>query len=68
MGVFSSLNNIRDISLNPEYGAFMGYTQEELEANFGPHIEAAAPGRWGWERESFWTPSGSATTAFTSTG
>jgi hypothetical protein len=42
MGVFSSLNNIMDISLDSEYGAFMGYTQEELEANFGPHIEAAA--------------------------
>ncbi|MDR2488461.1 MAG: ATP-binding protein [Desulfovibrio sp.] len=42
MGVFSSLNNITDISLEPEYAAFMGITHEELAANFGPHIGAAA--------------------------
>jgi hypothetical protein len=34
MGVFSTLNNLVDLSLEPEFGAFMGYTQEELENNF----------------------------------
>jgi hypothetical protein len=42
MGVFSSLNNIRDISLDPEYAAFMGYTHEELETVFAPYIARAA--------------------------
>ncbi|MDR2076907.1 MAG: AAA family ATPase [Desulfovibrio sp.] len=42
MGVFSSLNNVTDISLEEKYGTFMGYTQEELEANFAPHIEDMA--------------------------
>jgi hypothetical protein len=42
MGVFSSLNNINDISLSPDYAAFMGYTHEELEENFSPFIERVA--------------------------
>jgi hypothetical protein len=41
-GVFSSLNNLTDISLSTEYSAFMGYTQEELEKNFAPFIAETA--------------------------
>jgi hypothetical protein len=36
MGVFSSLNNINDISLDPEYADLMGYTHDEPVKNFGP--------------------------------
>ena len=42
MGVFSSLNNICDISLEPEYAAFMGITHGELTANFALFIARAA--------------------------
>jgi hypothetical protein len=38
MGVFSTLNNITDISLLPEFAALAGFTQEELENNFKPFI------------------------------
>jgi hypothetical protein len=38
--VFSSeLNNLTDISLEPEFGAIAGFTQEELETSFGPLID-----------------------------
>jgi hypothetical protein len=42
MAVFSSLNNLIDISLEPNFGAFMGYTQQELEKNFKPFIAEAS--------------------------
>ncbi|MDR1314349.1 MAG: ATP-binding protein [Deltaproteobacteria bacterium] len=42
MGVFSSLNNLADISLEEKFAAFMGYTQEELESYFAPFIDRAA--------------------------
>jgi len=34
MGVFSAINNLRDISMSEEYGTLCGYTQEELETYF----------------------------------
>ncbi len=40
MNIFSGLNNLTDISLNPEYAAICGYTQQELEACFFDHISA----------------------------
>jgi hypothetical protein len=42
MSVFSVLNNLEDISLDSDFGAIVGFTQEELDANFAPHVEAAA--------------------------
>jgi hypothetical protein len=42
MGVFSTLNNLRDISLIPKYGAMCGLTHEELKYYFKPFIEKAA--------------------------
>ncbi|MDR1040222.1 MAG: ATP-binding protein [Deltaproteobacteria bacterium] len=42
MGVFSSLNNLIDISLEPNFGTFMGYTQQELEQDFKPFITEAS--------------------------
>ena len=38
-GVFSGLNNLKDISLSDKYGDLVGYTQKELEDNFGDWIE-----------------------------
>jgi hypothetical protein len=43
MGVFSVLNNLKDISLDPDFGEFMGYTQEELEKNFGLYLASSPP-------------------------
>ncbi len=34
-GVFSGLNNLNDITYDPQYGAICGYTQNELEETFG---------------------------------
>ncbi|GBU20917.1 ATPase AAA [Fibrobacteres bacterium R8-0-B4] len=42
MGVFSTLNQLTDISLKEEYGALFGYTEEELVDNFGEHLESGA--------------------------
>jgi hypothetical protein len=42
MGVFSTLNNLVDISLWPEFASIAGFTHDELERNFQPHIKAAA--------------------------
>ncbi|MDR1313344.1 MAG: AAA family ATPase, partial [Deltaproteobacteria bacterium] len=42
MGVFSRLNNLRDISLYPDFSTFMGYTHEELQTYFAPFISTTA--------------------------
>ncbi|GHV34011.1 ATPase AAA [Synergistales bacterium] len=42
VGVFSALNNLRDISMSDDYATMLGYNEEELLANFGCHIDAAA--------------------------
>ena len=38
-GVFSGLNNLKDISMSKEYAGIVGYTQKELEDNFGDWLE-----------------------------
>ena len=38
-GVFSGLNNLKDISMSENYGDIVGYTQKELEDNFGDWLE-----------------------------
>ncbi len=40
-GVFSGLNNLQDISMKEEYSDIVGYTQQELEDNFGDWFEKA---------------------------
>jgi hypothetical protein len=42
VGIFSQLNNLIDISLFPQFSAFMGYTHEELKTYFAPFITATA--------------------------
>ena len=36
---FSGLNNLNNISMDPDYATMLGYTQEELEGNFAGYIE-----------------------------
>jgi hypothetical protein len=42
MGLLSVFNTYTDISSNPDYGAMLGFTQEELEYYFADHIELTA--------------------------
>ena len=42
VSLFSDLNNLTDISMDAKYAEMFGYTQEELEANFGDRITALA--------------------------
>ena len=41
-GVFSTLNNLNDLSLNENYGALLGYTEKELVDYFSEHLDAGA--------------------------
>jgi hypothetical protein len=42
ISIFSDLNNLTDLTMNPKSATLLGYTQEELESNFDEHIEALA--------------------------
>jgi hypothetical protein len=39
VSVFSKLNNLTDITMDVRFATMLGYTQEELEANFAEYIE-----------------------------
>ncbi|NPA11532.1 MAG: ATP-binding protein [Epsilonproteobacteria bacterium] len=39
--IFSGLNMLEDISLNPDFGNICGYTQENLEVNFKEFFESS---------------------------
>lgn len=42
LAVFSGLNNIVDLTYDPNYATMLGYTQAELEANFAEHLDRRA--------------------------
>jgi hypothetical protein len=42
MGIFSAMNNLKDISMKNEYATMLGYTEDELLSNFGGHIDRTA--------------------------
>ena len=42
LSVFSALNNLNDLTLQPEAATLLGYTEEELDAFFGEHLRAHA--------------------------
>ena len=42
LAVFSGLNNIIDLTYKKAFAAMLGYTQAELEANFGEHLDRRA--------------------------
>ena len=52
VSVFSDLNHIADLTLDPRYADICGLTQEEVERNFAPEIEGALQNKGG-ERESY---------------
>ncbi len=39
VSLFSGLNNLRDISLDPRYATICGYTEDDLDRVFGPELE-----------------------------
>ena len=39
VSIFSGLNNLEDISLNPDFGNVCGYTQLDLESSFASYLE-----------------------------
>ncbi|MDR1312640.1 MAG: AAA family ATPase [Deltaproteobacteria bacterium] len=41
LSIFSGMNNIRDISLDPKFSAICGFTEDEIVSNFTPHIISA---------------------------
>ena len=42
LSVFSALNNLNDLTMDARYATLLGYTEEELEANFAPSLHAHA--------------------------
>ncbi len=42
LSLFSDLNNVQDISLNPRYAGLLGYTRPEIEVCFPDYLEAVA--------------------------
>ena len=38
-GLFSGLNNLRDITLSPSYATICGYTDDDLDTVFAPELE-----------------------------
>ena len=42
MSIFSGLNNLEDISMNPDYSSICGITSGELKSCFGESVEALA--------------------------
>ncbi|MDR2592193.1 MAG: ATP-binding protein [Chitinispirillales bacterium] len=52
VSVFSALNQLSDLTLDPRYADICGLTQEEIEANFGPEIDGVLV-RAGYSREEY---------------
>jgi len=52
VSIFSDLNQLTDLTLDPIYADLCGVTQEELEADFGPEIDSVLE-RTGRNRESY---------------
>ena len=42
LSVFSALNNLVDLTLDGNFASLLGYTDEELDANFAPSLQAHA--------------------------
>ncbi len=42
VSIFSELNNLEDLTMSETYADMLGYTQEELEIYFQPHIKRLA--------------------------
>lgn len=53
LSIFSGLNNTNDLTLNPNYSAFLGYTEEEVRSCFSDYIEKYLCGHPDTDREDF---------------
>ena len=53
LSVFSGLNNLKDLTLEPEYAGLLGYTQEEISHYFKDHIAAFAEANGTTYEEAF---------------
>ncbi|RME57277.1 AAA family ATPase, partial [Candidatus Parcubacteria bacterium] len=42
VSIFSELNNLNDLTMHPQYGEILGYTQEEVERYFPEYIQRMA--------------------------
>lgn len=49
VSIFSGINNLKDISLDPNYATICGYTQHDLETDFAEHLEGV-----NWEELKHW--------------
>ncbi|WP_058615715.1 ATP-binding protein [Tepidimonas taiwanensis] len=63
VSIFSGLNNLRDITLSPEYSAICGYTDEDIDTVFAPELDGLDRDeirRWyngyGWLGERVYNP------------
>jgi hypothetical protein len=52
VSIFSDLNHLDDLTLNPKYADICGITQEEMESNFAPEIDAVLKAA-GKDRETY---------------
>ncbi len=53
VGVFSDLNNLRDITMSPHFGTLCGYTKEELRFYFTPYVSKEETSAI-WEKIKKW--------------
>ena len=44
VNLFSQLNNLTDITLDPAYSSICGYTEDDLDTVFAPELGRAGPG------------------------
>ncbi len=63
VSIFSGLNNLQDITLDPRYSAICGYTDEDVDTVFAPELpglDRAGIRRWyngyNWRGESVYNP------------
>jgi hypothetical protein len=49
VSLFSGLNQLRDITLSPQFATLCGYTQHDLESTFGGHLQGVD-----WDKVRRW--------------
>jgi len=42
VSIFSDLNNLKDITMNADFACLLGWTQDEVQRNFQPHLAKAS--------------------------
>lgn len=50
--IFSELNNVKDITINPDFNDIVGFTQKNIETEFDVYLEPFRK-KTGWSRERF---------------